>query len=221
ELIDRDPNNILFARQNRLRLEAETVRDIFLAASGLLNSAVGGPSVRPPLPADIAAIGYANQIKWKASEGADRYRRGLYIFFQRTVPYPMLVTFDAPDSNVTCPRRERSNTPLQALTLLNDPVFFECAQALGRRVAAEPARDSKEKVRYAFERCFTREPTPEEFARLQKLYADQLRLLQRNPENAAKIIGASTKDGQNTVETAALVAVARTLLNVDEFMTRE
>ncbi|MES2692154.1 MAG: PSD1 and planctomycete cytochrome C domain-containing protein, partial [Verrucomicrobiota bacterium] len=137
ELEQRDPNNLLLARQNRFRLEAETVRDGFLAASGLLNPAIGGPSIRPPLPADIAALGYANSVKWQESTGTERYRRGLYIFFQRTVPYPMLMTFDAPDSNTSCTRRERSNTPLQALTLLNDPVFFECAQVLGRRVAAE------------------------------------------------------------------------------------
>ncbi|MFM8468816.1 MAG: PSD1 and planctomycete cytochrome C domain-containing protein, partial [Limisphaerales bacterium] len=125
DLRERDPNNLLLARQNRLRLEAETVRDAYLAASGLLNPKIGGPSIRPPLPADIAALGYANSVKWTESKGDEKNRRGLYIFFQRTVPYPMLMTFDAPDSNATCARRERSNTPLQALTLLNDPVFFE------------------------------------------------------------------------------------------------
>jgi hypothetical protein len=94
DLAERDPSNVWLARQNRFRLEAENVRDAYLAASGLLNAAMGGPSVRPPLPADIAAIGYADSIKWKESQGADKYRRGLYIFFQRTVPYPMLTTFD-------------------------------------------------------------------------------------------------------------------------------
>src|SRR5262249_37717754 len=122
ELLERDPNNILLARQNRFRLEAENIRDVYLATSGLLNPAVGGPSVRPRLPADITGIAYAGSVKWPESPGADKYRRGLYIFLQRTVPYPMLTTFDAPDSNVVCTRRERSNTPLQALTLLNDPV---------------------------------------------------------------------------------------------------
>lgn len=138
DLVTRDPNNVLLARQNRIRLEAESVRDAYLAASGLLNPKLGGPSIRPPLPADIAALGYANSVKWTESTGTEKNRRGLYIFFQRTVPYPMLMTFDAPDSNATCTRRERSNTPLQALTLLNDPVFFECAQALGKRMAETP-----------------------------------------------------------------------------------
>src|SRR5207249_12330100 len=131
---------------------AENVRDVHLAVSGLLNPKIGGPSKRPPLPADIASIGYADGIKWKESEGADLYRRGLYIFFQRTVPYPMLITFDAPDSNTTCPRRERSNTPLQALTLLNDPVFFECAQALGKRVAAKPGA-VEDRIKKTFQFC--------------------------------------------------------------------
>ena len=145
ELQARDPNNLLLARQNRLRLEAETVRDAFLAVSGLLNPKVGGPSIRPPLPADIAALGYANSVKWTESVGTEKNRRGLYIFFQRTVPYPMLMTFDAPDSNSTCARRDRSNTPLQALTLLNDPVFFECAQSLGARMAEVPTTDAAER----------------------------------------------------------------------------
>jgi hypothetical protein len=136
DLNDRDPNNVLFARQNRFRLEAENVRDVYLAASGRLNPAINGPGIRPPLPADIAALGYANSVKWAPSKGAEQYRRGLYIFFQRTVPYPMLSAFHAPDSNMTCTRRERSNTPLQALTLLNDPVFFDCAQALGHSLSA-------------------------------------------------------------------------------------
>jgi len=219
DLRERDPNNILLARQNRFRLEAESVRDVYLAASGLLNPAIGGPSIRPPLPADIAALGYANSVKWKESDGAEKYRRGMYIFFQRTVPYPMLMTFDAPDSNVTCVRRERSNTPLQALTLLNDPVFFECAQALGRRVAAE--RDANgERIRRAFELCLSREPTKAEMQRLLQLYRDALRLVQARPENAAQIAGG--KDGQpkDIMEQAALVALSRVIMNLDEFITR-
>ena len=221
DLMDRDPGNILLARQNRLRLEAENIRDAQLAVSGLLNPAIGGPSVRPPLPADIAAIGYANQIKWKDSDGADRHRRGLYIFFQRTVPYPMLMTFDAPDSNVTCTRRERSNTPLQALTLLNDPVFFECAQALGRRLAADTAMNVQEKIRRGFEVCLSRQPTGEELARLQRYYEDQLRLTQANSQNAARIAGAPEAGTNNVAQTATLVTMARALMNLDEFVTRD
>ncbi|MBI3850489.1 MAG: DUF1553 domain-containing protein [Verrucomicrobia bacterium] len=219
DLLDRDPNNILLARQSRLRLEAENVRDVYLAASGLLNPAIGGPSIRPPLPADIAALGYANSIRWKESDGAEKYRRGMYIFFQRTVPYPMLMTFDAPDSNVTCTRRERSNTPLQALTLLNDPVFFECAQALGKRVA-EGSVGTDGRIKRAFELCLSRAPTKAEMNRLMKLYDDQLRLVQSRPESAAKILGANGDASQGDAEKATLVALGRVIMNLDEFVTR-
>jgi hypothetical protein len=198
ELANHDPQNILLARQNRLRLSAEAVRDAHLAASGLLTRTIGGPSVRPPLPADIAAIGYANSIRWKQSQGAAQHRRGLYIFFQRTVPYPMLMTFDAPDSNNTCPQRERSNTPLQALTLLNDQVFFECGKNLAKQLDCD-SQPPVQRIRHAFQRCLAREPFPEELSRLEKLYA---RAAEDNPSQA-------------------LLAVCRTLMNLDEFITRE
>jgi len=220
ELQERDPNNLLLARQNRLRLEAETVRDAYLAASGLLNAKIGGPSIRPPLPADIAALGYANSVKWTESKGDEKNRRGLYIFFQRTVPYPMLMTFDAPDSNATCARRERSNTPLQALTLLNDPVFFECAQQLGARMAEVPTADAAERIRHGFERALARPPSAEELARLLKLYEAQLKLAQANADGAAKIAGAA-KPAPETAEKATLVALGRVMLNLDEFFTRD
>ncbi len=219
DLQERDPSNILLARQSRLRLEAENVRDTYLAASGLLNPTIGGPSVRPPLPADIAALGYANSIKWKESDGAEKYRRGMYIFFQRTVPYPMLMTFDAPDSNVTCTRRERSNTPLQALTLLNDPVFFECAQALGKRVS-EGTRTTEDRIKRAFEVCLSREPSKTEMNRLIKLYDDELRLVQSHPESAAKILGEEVTPHDIAAEKATLVALSRVIMNLDEFVTR-
>jgi hypothetical protein len=221
ELTERDPNDILLARQNRIRLEAETVRDSFLAIGGLLQATLGGPGIRPPLPADIAALGYANSVKWKESEGDDRYRRGLYILFQRTVPYPMLMTFDAPDSNTVCTRRERSNTPLQALTLLNDPVFFECAQALGRRMTGERADNAVERLQRTFERCLSRPPTTEETRRLHRLYQDYVHLVEQSPAVAAKLIGGTGADPRQSTETAALIGVARTILNLDEFVTRE
>ncbi len=220
ELVSRDALNTLLARQNRLRLEAESVRDAYLAASGLLARKVGGPSIRPALPDDIAALGYANSVKWQESKGEDKYRRGLYIFFQRTVPYPMLMTFDAPDSTVACMRRERSNTPLQALTLLNDPVFFECAQALGLRMADVPTSDVDEKIRAGFQYCFGRVPTKAESRRLEELYEEHVRLLEGRPENAKKLAGAKTADADAPAK-AALVAMARVLLNLDEFITRE
>ena len=134
ELVHRDPYNQWLARQNRLRVEAEIVRDLALTSAGLLNPAVGGPSVRPPQPPGVSDLTYAGSTQWAESTGPDRYRRGLYIWFQRTSPYPSLTTFDAPESILACTRRDRSDTPLQALTLLNDVVFVECSHALGQRI---------------------------------------------------------------------------------------
>jgi len=221
ELVTRDPGNTWLARQNRYRLEAEVIRDCFLASSGLLTRTIGGPSVKPPLPADVAALGYAGGVKWKASEGADRYRRGLYIFFQRTVPYPMLITFDAPESNVTCTRRERSNTPLQSLTLLNDPVFFETAQTLGRHVAARRSSDKAARLRYAFQLCMARRPTGDELQQLTILYDEMVTLAGKDAEAAAKLVGDEKIAPEKLAETAAAVAVARIIMNLDEFVTRE
>jgi hypothetical protein len=162
EISSRDPENTLLARQARLRLPAEAVRDSALAASGLLNTAIGGRSVRPPQPAGIAELGYGNSVKWPEDKGPERYRRGLYIHFQRTTPYPMLMNFDAPDSNVACTRRSRSNTPLQALNLLNDPVFFEASQALAHRVLSERKPSTPERIERAFQLCLGRRPTERE-----------------------------------------------------------
>ena len=221
DLVERDPLNTLLARQSRLRLEAETVRDVHLAASGLLSTKIGGPSVRPPLPTDIAALGYANSVKWEESKGEDRYRRGMYIFFQRTVPYPMLVTFDVPDSNNTCTRRERSNTPLQALTLWNDPVFFDCARALSKRVADERGADAP--LKRAFELCLARPPTRAELSRLRQLYEGQRRLTREHPESAPAILGLDKKAETpvDAVDKASLIATARVIMNLDEFITRD
>ena len=234
ELAERDPNNTLLARQNRFRLEAETIRDANLTVSGLLNPAIGGPCIRPPLPADIAALGYANSVKWKTSEGADQYRRGLYIFFQRTVPYPMLVTFDAPDSNVSCARRERSNTPLQALTLLNNPVFFECAQALGRRMAEPGASSPEDQILLSFRTCLARPPTEAELSRLMTLHNDHLDILRSDSDRTAQIVedrsfgekteyrqSARKTEARSDLELAALMGVCRAILNLDEFVTRQ
>jgi hypothetical protein len=220
ELAQRDPLNVLLARQARQRLEAEGVRDVTLAASGLLVRTVGGPSVRPPQPPGISELTYAGSARWVESSGPDRYRRGLYIWFQRTSPYPMLMTFDAPDSNVCVVRRERSNTPLQALTLLNDTVFVECAQALGRRVLAEAPPGDAERLRYAFRLCVAREPTPAELSRLSRLLGDFRSLCRAKPEEAARLAG-QPKAGGDVAEAAAWVALARSLLNLDEFVTRE
>ncbi|HZT78804.1 MAG TPA: PSD1 and planctomycete cytochrome C domain-containing protein [Gemmataceae bacterium] len=222
-LRDRDPLNALLARQNRTRLEAEVIRDVALASSGLLTRKIGGPSVRPPQPPGISELTYAGSAKWVESTGPDRYRRGLYTWFQRTSPYPMLMTFDAPDSNVCCVRRERSNTPLQALTLMNDTVFVECAQAMGKRILADvPAPSATQgRVRHGFRLCLGREPSATELARLVRLHGELRTLCQERPAEAAKLLGKGKPAGADAAEAAAWVAVARALLNLDEFVTRE
>jgi len=163
DLETKDPENTLLARQSRVRLPAELIRDQALAASGLLNPEIGGRSIRPPQPKGVAELGYGNGVKWPETTGPEKYRRGLYIHFQRTTPYPQLSNFDEPDSNVACTRRRRSNTPLQALNLLNDPVFYEAAQALAARIQKEGGSDP---LGYAFELCVARKPSETERARI-------------------------------------------------------
>jgi len=222
ELVQRDPLNVLLARQNRLRLEAELIRDHALASSGLLAPIIGGPSVHPPQPAGISELTYAGSAKWVESTGTDRYRRGLYTWFHRTSPYPMLLTFDAPDGNLCAVRRERSNTPLQALTLLNDTVFVECAQALGRRIVAEtPQGDVRSRVVHGFRLVLGRPPRDAEVTRLTRLYDELLALCKASPAEAAKLTGKSRSVGISGSEAAAWVALGRALLNLDEAVTRE
>ncbi len=216
EVKERDPDNSLLSRQIRLRLPAELVRDAALSSSGLLNTSVGGRSIRPPQPTGIAELGYGNNVKWPESKGPDRYRRGLYIHFQRTTPYPQLMNFDAPDSNVACTRRSRSNTPLQALNLLNDPVFFEAAQGFAVRLLAET---SSNRVDHAFLLALGRKPTAKERERLAKYVDDQQTYFQANP-TAAKALNPMTTAAE-PAEMAAWVAAGRVLLNLDEFIVRE
>jgi mono/diheme cytochrome c family protein len=199
DLTDRDPLNVLLARQSRHRLEAEIVRDAFLASSGLLNTKIGGPSIHPPLPDFVLAFG--RNKSWPETKGPEAHRRGMYIHLRRNVPYPMLTTFDASDASVACLQRERSNSPLQALTLLNDPVFFECSEKLGERLAALPG-EVNGKLHQGFELCLSRAPEPAEMIALRAHFDDQLKLT----------------DGDARL---AMVATARLLLNLDEFITRE
>ncbi len=220
ELETRDPYNKWIARQSRLRLPAELVRDNALAASGLLDLTVGGKSVRPLIPKGVTDLGYGTSVKWKESEGSSRYRRGLYVFFQRTTPYPQLMNFDAPTSLLTCSRRDRSTTPLQALNLLNDPVFFEAAQGLATRVLRETSGSLNERIRYAFELCLARSPKPGEMERLVRFYEEQKEYLRRNPEAAESLYAAHGVEGVDSVEAAVWVSISRALLNLDEFITR-
>jgi hypothetical protein len=201
ELAEKDPNNVLLARQNRLRLEAEIVRDVALATSGLLNPQIGGKSVFPPQPKGASKLGQI-QREWEADTGPNRYRRGMYTHFWRSAPDPNLMVFDAPDSTVTCTRRLRSNTPLQALTLLNDEGFFEMAGALAKRMKDEAA-DDEARLRHGFRLCLSREPKGVELDRLRR-FLKQQRDAQTPPN-----------------EDVAWLQVARVLMNLDEFITRE
>ncbi len=225
ELETRDPKNDAIARQNRFRLDAEIVRDQYLTASGLLYRKVGGPGIYPALPADVAALGYAGSVKWRPSKAPDKYRRGMYIFFLRSVPYPMLTTFDAPESSVVSTQRDRSNTPLQSLTLLNDPVFVECSQALARRILDEAPADANARIDYVFRLCLARAPDEFERARLTQLHDQLLKLYEAHADSAAKMAGhteqAAKENQPEAVAQAVWTTLARAIMNLDEFVTRE
>ena len=190
----RDPANKWLARQSRLRLESEIIRDAALSASGLLSGRIGGPSVHPPQPPGVMNLGQVRR-QWSADQGEDRYRRGLYTFFWRATPHPALTVFDSPDGFSACSRRIRSNTPLQALTLLNDPAYHEIATGFARRIAALETGEDGERLRHAFALCTGRRPTNEEFALLQE-----------------------SLEGRGEEKWTFL---ARVLLNLDETITRE
>jgi hypothetical protein len=197
-----------------LRLEAETIRDAALAASGLLNPEIGGPGVYPPQPEGIYR--FTQQAKfWGENKGAQRYRRGMYTFLWRSSPYPFLKTFDVPDAVVACTRRVRSNTPLQALTMANDRALYEMAQGFGGVIATEGANNAAEHLRRAFRRALARDPAPGELIALAEYFSAERARYQQNPEDA-KLVGASGGS-----EIAAWTMVARVLLNLDEFVTRE
>ncbi|HZW30888.1 MAG TPA: DUF1553 domain-containing protein [Isosphaeraceae bacterium] len=204
ELAEIDPANRLLARQRRLRLEAEVIRDGALAVSGLLARKLGGPSVFPYQPPGIL-LGRATKADWVVSPGADRYRRGMYTYFWRLTPYPLLRLFDAPDTTTACTRRIRTNTPLQALSLLNDPTFTECAQALAERLRRESPGSDRDRVRHAFRLCLGREPSPEELRKVESYLAEM-------PTAEPNRSGSSATEW---------VGLARALLNLDEFITRE
>src|SRR5215510_3404347 len=183
----KDPQNTLLARQSRLRLPAELIRDQALYAAGLLDLRIGGRSVRPPQPKGVAELSYGGSVKWEESTGIDRYRRGMYILFQRTVPYPQLMNFDEPSSTLACTRREHTNTPLQALNLLNDPVFFETAQGLAFRVMRESSGAFRNRLNYAYQVTLGREPTAREAERMGKFFDDASRTLAADEKTIAAL----------------------------------
>jgi len=217
-----DPQNRLLARQAPVRLPAELIRDSALAASGLLDPRIGGRSVEPHMPESLLALsfGSGSWVSWSESQGRDKYRRGLYIHRQRSLLYPMLVNFDAPNMTVTACRRERSNTPLQALNLLNDPVFVDMARGLANRVMTEISGSFEDRLRYAFLLAVARPPTPYEQERLLGYYLEQRKILKEEPKSAAALFPyqPETFDRQDA---GAWVAISRIIMNLDEFITRE
>jgi hypothetical protein len=218
-LAERDPYNRLFARGPRFRLEAEMIRDGELAASGLLSDRVKGPSVFPAQPEGIWNMPY-NEDRWVESEGEDRHRRSLYTFLRRTSPYPMHMTFDATSREYCAARRVRTNTPLQALTLLNDRASFEAARALAARVASVP--DDAGRARRAFRLVVARDPKPAELARLLAYVAAERTQFARRPEAARSVAAAAAGPpaGQSAADAAAWTMAASVLLNLDETVTK-
>jgi hypothetical protein len=226
ELLAKDPYNRLLARGPRFRVDAEIVRDIALAASGLINPEVGGPSVFPPAPAFlfVAPASYSPKV-WIESKGADRYRRALYTFRYRSSPYPVLQVFDAPNGDTSCVRRTRANTPLQALATLNEPVFLEAARALALRTIQHDPSDAA-RIDYAFRLCVARKPAAGESEELAAFLKKQRERLRDGWLSARDLIGqndAAVKlpPGVTPVEAGAWTAVARLLLNLDETITKE
>jgi hypothetical protein len=221
ELESTDPGNQLLARQARLRLTAELIRDSALAVSGLLDTDIGGPSIRPPQPAGVTELGYGKKAgaAWDETKGAERYRRGLYIQFQRSTPYPQLVNFDAPRSDVPVCKRERSNTSLQALNLLNDPVFVESASALAYRIVTS-ASTPADRLRLGFRLALGREPDDKDTKVLQAYLRQQTQLFDEHPKDAAALAPFAAGQSSQT-ELAEWMGVASVLMNLDEFVTRE
>ena len=198
QLLEKDRENRWLARGSRFRLDAEVIRDSSLLAAGLLSFKMGGPGVYPPQPASVTSEGTYGQIQWKPSEGEDRYRRSLYTFIKRTAPFAMATTFDAPTGEACVARRDVSNSPLQALTLLNDAMFMEAAAALGKAAQALPENDDA-RITFILRRCVTRPPAPEEVA------------LFRGFLQARRASGLDAK--------AVWTAIARAALNLDESIT--
>ncbi len=223
DLREVDPRNRLLARASRLRLEAEIIRDQALGVSGLLCSALGGPCVFP-YQAPGVMDGRADKSRWTLSAGESAYRRGIYIHFWRLTPHPFLRMFDAPDAVQSCTRRSRSNTPLQALALLNDPWFVECARALADRILREAP--PSERLDRAFRLALARAPRAPELEILQRLLCRQLAAFTAAPERALAMVanddagGTAARQGDGALR-AAWFSVARALLNADEFIMRE
>jgi hypothetical protein len=218
---ERDPYNRLLARGPRFRMEAEMIRDAMLASSGQLSDKVGGPSVFP-LQADTSGVVAINKVDtaWAASPGEDRYRRGIYTHWRRTAPFAAFAVFDAPSREVCCVRRPRTNTPLQALTAMNDPAFFDASRGLARRILAESGPDDRSRLAYGFRLCTSRRPSGDEVDVLEQALKCEIEHFLKDPA-AAKAFFKGAKPPKDLPEAAAWTLIANVLINLDETVTKE
>ncbi len=223
ERLAKDPRNRLLSRGPRFRLEAELVRDQALALSGLLSRKMDGPSVYPPQPPGLWQAAFNGQRTWATSQGPDRYRRGLYTFWRRTVPYPSMATFDAPSRELCAVRRIRTNTPLQAFVTLNDPVYVETAQALARRIVQEGGRTVAERARFGLRLCLARPPQPEQVQQVITLFESEAQHYRKDDKAALALATdplGPLPPGMDAGELAAWTVVANVLLNLDGVLTK-
>ncbi|MBN71280.1 MAG: hypothetical protein CME32_18600 [Gimesia sp.] len=224
ELLEADPYNKLLTRGPRLRLSAETIRDNALAISGLLSTKMGGPPIYPPQPQGLWRHVGRNAPKYNTSTAEDRFRRGVYVIWRRSAPYPSFTNFDAPDRGACTINRSRTNTPLQALTLLNDPAYIEIATGLARRLATHGMNDGmtdRERIAYAFRLCVARQPLDVEVDHLTKVFEQELKHFEDQPQAAQKLISAKDRpEGVGASRMAAWLYVANILLNLDETITK-
>jgi hypothetical protein len=218
-----DPANRFYARGPRFRVSAEMVRDQALFVSGLLSDRMYGPPVKPPQPSQGLKAAFGSATDWQASSGENRYRRGLYTSWRRSSPYPSMAQFDAPNREVCTVRRIRTNTPLQALVTLNDPVYVEAAQALARSMIAH-SENPADRIQYAFRHCLLREPSDAEVKRitdLSSVVAKEFEGQSQQAEQMATMPLGPLPEGGNTIDFAAWTVVANVILNLDEmFMKR-
>lgn len=223
ELLQNDPLNRFYSRAPRLRLDAETLRDQALAVSGLLSRKIGGPSVYPWQPENLWRAAFNGERTWATSKGEDRYRRGLYTFWRRTVPYPSMATFDAPSRETCTVRRIHTNTPLQAFVTMNDPVYVEASQALARRILREAGGTVADRVRFGLSLCLSRPANEEETHVLVEHYEKELAHYSASFEEARKLATeplGPLAENENPAEAAAWTSVANVLLNLDGVLTK-